>query len=84
MAGRAAAGLSQRVHPKIKERIYDMVDAGVRDAKEMKKMLELEVNDTTGHGMLSMTTAFVPFASGSSFHGSMHCMYKRGSYDSLK
>ena len=43
--GQAAASLSQRVHPRIIERIHDYVEAGVRDAKEIKKLLALEVSN---------------------------------------
>ena len=45
--GKAAASLSQRVHPKFIDRIHDFVEAGVRDAKEIKKLLALEVSHSS-------------------------------------
>ena len=42
--GQAAARLSQRIHPELKKRIQELVAAGLRDAREIQKLLKFEVS----------------------------------------
>ena len=57
--GEAAARRSQRVHPELVGRIYDFVCAGIRDAREIRKLLKLEVPDYSFHcfHLSSLTTS---------------------------
>ena len=42
--GQAAARLSQRIHPELIKRIQELVAAGLRDAREIQKLLKFEVS----------------------------------------
>ena len=42
--GQAAARLSQRVHPDLVRLINEFVSAGIRDAREVQKLLKFEVS----------------------------------------
>ena len=45
--GIATGWLSQRIHPHLVDRINDFVSVGVRDAREVKKLLKLEASAQT-------------------------------------
>ena len=55
LMGIAAGRLSQRIHPHLVERNNDFVSVGVCDAREMKKLLKLEVSAQTCLSLLSLS-----------------------------